>query len=563
MKVKSDDRTLADVLTAHYLLIPRFQRPYEWTNGEVEDFWDDVNDSGSDYFIGSMVVFTSTHGLHGVVDGQQRVTTITLLMCAIRDALRVVEALDEAAGLQNLIERKSVLDNKAHFVLQSDEDRPYLRHVQSGQMATPPKAQQSEKQLKTAHDKLVERVSNLTAGLEKAEARDKLLGLRNKLLGLRLIYVEVDNEDDAAVIFQTLNSRGRDLETADLVKSHILSLLRATNPQHDLARQQWNGISERLHASSADLPMDRFLLHSWLSRREYLGRASLGKAVRKSIRQSDAQNFLDALDTDSRLYREIQEPEYRKSWQQEERPLQEAFKALQLFRVRQPLPWLLALWREYEARGLRQKHLLPAVQVVERFHFIATAITNQPSSGGVSKMYARAAERLTASDSVQEKVDIISDINQKLTDGNRVPSFEQFSAAFARIGSSRVYTQQARLAQYILQRLHISQSSQVPDFSTMTVEHIAPQGSKKPAGVSDAQVAQLGNLILVPRALNESLGDLPFAQKKPLLRAAADAGTYVPTDVLEGPTDWSAKEIEARTQELAKIAYQKVWVLPV
>ncbi len=148
--------------------------------------------------------------------------------------------------------------------------------------------------------------------------------------------------------------------------------------------------------------MDRFLLHSWLSRYDYLAQADLGKQTRKKVKKAGtatsvaATDFLDHLVVDARLYRELHEPEFRSPWQQEEKAVREAFVALlQRFRVRQPLPWLLALWRQYDAKGLRLKDLLPAVQAVERFHFLATAVTNQPSSGGVSKMYASHGQKLT------------------------------------------------------------------------------------------------------------------------------------------------------------------------
>lgn len=72
MKVESYDRDIEQLLNMGYFRIPRFQRSYSWERTEVEDFWTDtLVDSGSDYFIGSIVLFKYQDGVFGVVDGQQ------------------------------------------------------------------------------------------------------------------------------------------------------------------------------------------------------------------------------------------------------------------------------------------------------------------------------------------------------------------------------------------------------------------------------------------------------------------------------------------------------------
>lgn len=562
MKVKSDDRTIGEVLQGHFLKVPRFQRPYEWTKEEVDDFWDDIHGASSDYFIGSMVLFTSTHGLQGIVDGQQRLTTITLLLCLLRDELQRVGMLDEAGGLHNLIERPSVLDNKFHFVLQTDEDSPYLRYMQTFTRQGDPPASEPEKLLRQASDTLRARLRAATAAeTNPAKVKAALIKLRDTILGLRLITVEVDNEDDATVIFQTLNSRGRDLATADLVKSHLFSHLRVDNPANDSAREKWTEIRQRFAASRVDIPVDRFLLHSWLSRRDYLAQADLGKTVRKTIRKAQAMPFLDGLVLDARLYREISEPDFRSAWLREERPIREAFAALQTFRVRQPLPWLLSIWRDYDSGKLRLRHAQAAICAVERFHFLATAVASQPSSGGISKMYATSARQLFTAAAGQDKVNVLRDLHGKISAISRLPTLDQFAAALAQVKYSRVFTQQARLVQYTLRRLQQHQNDAPIDFSEMTIEHLAPQAQPSGAGAVDfLAVARLGNLIMIPTKLNHDLSTKPFEVKQELLRAAAEEGLYVDPFVLNA-TQWTEEEIDNRTRMLAEIAYNEVWSL--
>jgi uncharacterized protein with ParB-like and HNH nuclease domain len=89
MKIESRDQSVGDLLTSGYYVIPRFQRPCSWDSENIADFWNDtVVNRSNDYFIGSMVVYTMGDRKFGVVDGQQRLTTIMILLRAVRDELQ-------------------------------------------------------------------------------------------------------------------------------------------------------------------------------------------------------------------------------------------------------------------------------------------------------------------------------------------------------------------------------------------------------------------------------------------------------------------------------------------
>ncbi|GEM_PF-3876756 len=122
MKIESLDQEIRTLLSSGYYRIPRFQRPYSWTRENIQEFWDDVvRDNPEDYFIGSMVVFKESNQRFGVVDGQQRLTTIMILLAMIRNTLAEHGFQDLAEGIQGLIERKNI-DNKPEFVLSTRLD---------------------------------------------------------------------------------------------------------------------------------------------------------------------------------------------------------------------------------------------------------------------------------------------------------------------------------------------------------------------------------------------------------------------------------------------------------
>ena len=107
MKIESSDKDIETLLSSSYFHIPRFQRPYSWDDENIKDFWDDIySNQSDDYFIGSMVVYKNSKQEFGVVDGQQRLTTVTILLCVIRDAFLTLECDDYAKGVHQLIERK-------------------------------------------------------------------------------------------------------------------------------------------------------------------------------------------------------------------------------------------------------------------------------------------------------------------------------------------------------------------------------------------------------------------------------------------------------------------------
>lgn len=93
----------------------------------------------------------------------------------------------------------------------------------------------------------------------------KLIQLRDSLLNLNLIFVILDSEDDAYLIFETLNTRGKDLAVTDLVKNHFTKLLKSKGSV-DAAKMKWSQILETIHNSSADISSDTFIYHFWASR---------------------------------------------------------------------------------------------------------------------------------------------------------------------------------------------------------------------------------------------------------------------------------------------------------
>jgi uncharacterized protein with ParB-like and HNH nuclease domain len=565
MKIESADQDIRNLLSAAYYRIPRFQRPYSWTRENIQDFWDDiVKDAPENYFIGSMVAFKDGKQRFGIVDGQQRLTTITILLAVLRNQMDELGATDFAQGIQNLIERKNI-ENKPEFVLSTESSYPFFQEyiLKFGAPEIEVEEKREEENLRNAFDffkglvsSVVESV-NIDASVKNDDrknlALDKLVKIRNSVLDLKTIFVKLDDEDDAYIIFETLNTRGKDLSLADLVKNHVTKHLKVNNASVDQPKLKWEKLLETVEGSSADLEVDTFIHHFWLSRYDYLAAKRLFKILKRRVDKNGAKAFLDALLADAVLYRAIHEVSFWK-WSNQDRRIVAALRALQLFRVQQQTPCVLSLMRSFKEKKLRKAHLENAVIAIEKFHFLFTAVTSQRSSGGISEMYASLGRRLFEAADTQSAVVLINELKAKLRE--RVPVIGEVKALFPSIIFTDTQTKQRGLVKYILSCFHTNSLPSVTvDFEGMTIEHLAPQNLIGSGSFSDEIIGQLGNLILVPSDLNTKLDDKPFKEKKKILQSA---GVSLPPEFAQ-LTELTPANIQARTGKMAELAYQKVW----
>ncbi len=564
--MKTDNSDIRTVLSNGFYLIPRFQRPYSWDAENVQEFWDDIIRDGVDgYFIGSIVLYRMRAGHYGVVDGQQRLTTLTLLLCAIRNRMRANGSPDLADGIQGMIERPDI-NNQIQYVLQTETSHPYFQsRIQSNEPESTPATMLAEEQaLQKAFDLLDELVAAAIKSIEqnpsntekkkKMAIKKELVKFRDRLLSLVVITITLPNSDDAYLIFETLNTRGKDLRLTDLVKNQMTRLVKSKNVTLDTMKSKWASMVEITTGSSAPISTDEYLHHFWLSRDEYLPAKKVFKVLKTKVRSvGEAQSFMDQLVDDAALYRTIFEPSYRK-WLPEEKSVEEALTALRIFGVKQPVPCVLSLLREYHTtKKIKLKHLLRAICAIEKFHFVFTAVTSQRSSGGISQMYAAAGRRLFEAHDVITANGIIRALVEKLDE--KTPHIGEFIALFRDITFTDQHTKRKRLVKYTLANFHRRTSPHsATDYSQMTIEHLIPQSEI--GSDADAEViGMLGNLILVPTKLNQELANKSFKKKQAIL---LKHGVPLPETVASAAI-WDFNAVMDHTDELADIAYKKIW----
>jgi uncharacterized protein with ParB-like and HNH nuclease domain len=559
MKLASSQRTVRQVLKANFFFIPRFQRPYSWTKENVEELWEDaIQESSGEYFIGSMVVYPHGHDAVAVVDGQQRLATLMMFLCALRDAAEANGAKKLANGTHTFIERSDEND-EPRFILKTETSYPFLQDqiLSRGDPQLKVKIGREEADIVAAFDRVNEYIDDLTATVRDDplipdEKRDeelekKLKDVRDKILDLLLIFIEVGDRDEATTIFVTLNSRGKDLEPADLVKAHLLQLMPSKGGL-DQPLERWQAIVEKFDQSQAPLNMTAFLQAVWRSRYESVTEKNLVRRIRRTIRKSQSENFLKELEFDAELYRQIEEPDYRK-WKKSERDAKESLYFFGSFNIAQPMPLLLSLMREFQSKQISVRQVGRCFKAVEDYHFTYNVLASKTSSGGMSMFYARRARELLNAKSKAARDRAIDDLVVSLRE-KRPPDVE-FDEAFADLWLSGSVTADRKMIRYILRRIYQHHHPKAAiDFGKMTIEHLAPQSKGGDA------YGRIGNMIYVDQSVNEKLSNRGFKAKLEILRNLDHQ--WVPGDVLEA-SSWTESRILKRTRAMAKEARTQIW----
>lgn len=567
MKITSLDKEIRKVFETGYYNIPRFQRAYSWEKEQVLEFWNDtIIDSESDYFIGSIVVYKINDELFGIVDGQQRLTTITMLLCAVRDFFNVEGFNKLAQGMHALVERPDLkFDNR--FILQTETSYPYFQeHIQSfDEPEINTEIGIEELNLKKAYEliqksiiteiEIIKSNKQLTKEKQKIDVQNKLLEIRDKILKLKVIYIELEDEEDAYVIFETLNTRGKDLSVGDLIKNQLTKNIIQKNKGVDIPKEKWKIIRDNIDSTSRDLDFDTFLLHVWLSKYEFTTTKTLYKKFKKSISKVEAKTFLDNLVTDSITYKNIFDTETR-NWNKNEESLKKSLRILYGFNVTQQTPMVLSIMREYFAKRLKFKYAKEALEAIEHFHYIFTAITSQRSAGGIATMYSQFGRKLSEAKEDEVKLKVIRQLKQKMTE--KIPTFEEFLASFKTLEFTNGYTKKKNIIHYTLSKIdeYYSKNKGLEiNYNLMTIEHLIPQSLSLKKDVDSSSVGKIGNLILVDSKTNSKLDSKVFAAKKVILQKS---NIFLDNEISIAK-NWNAKEIDERTIKLATVAYNNVF----
>lgn len=501
-----------------------------------------------------MVIFETGDSEFGIVDGQQRLTTITIMLCALRDLLFKNGFNQLGEGIHTKIEKYN-LENTPKFILISDTSFPYFQ----GFVQNIKKVQVSEdnideeKNIKIAYDYFLEKI-NEKAFAGGASPEDLFRITRDLILGLKIVQIKLDNEDDAYLIFETLNARGQNLSPSDLIKNSIFRYVQKQHASIDIPQEQWKRMVKNIEGAQSVVSVDDFLYHWWLSMHKQVTAKELHKPYKELITKQNAESILDEVCADSKIYAKLLSAS-EIEWSREETEVVKSLNAFALFNIKMHLPAILSLGRAYESKRVNLKNFKRCLAYIERFHFIFTAICSKRSSGTISKMYCDFAKIINTCKDTEPSSKAIDAFLKELR--GKLPGYESFKPMFMELEYRNGNTRQKKLIDYILICFykHYSNGS-TPDLNTHNIEHLLSQAAAKDDDTLES-VGRIGNLFLIPDSINTGLGHKSFAEKKQIL---AENGCIIPPEILN-EADWSKHSIYSRSEEMSRTAYNILWHL--
>lgn len=525
-------------------VVPLFQRSYSWKKTEWQALWDDLEelcqvDNPRPHFMGSIVTMPTTSVPQGVskyvlIDGQQRLTTIFILLAALRDtAKQSEEKLASEIDDRFLVNRYA--EGCDYYKLQPTQvDRATFHQIIHSQ---PQVNESGILECYRFFEKKIRQKIRLSLELQR---------IKNVICSnLSLVSVVLSADDDPYLVFESLNAKGRPLTQADLIRNYFFMRIH-TDSQESVYTQYWQPMQDLLNNN-----LTEFIRHYLTKTGVEVKQSEVYFEIKDRISTNDALSYLKDLCIFSEYYSRLLNPE-----RETQEIIRKYLCRLNRLEVSTVYPFLLNCYDDWMKSRITEQEFISVLQVLE--NFILRRFVCNIQTRGLNRIFALLYSQ------VSKGTDLDSDNfveRLKLTLQNRdYPKYAEFRA---RLVDVKLYGgNRSEKCKLMLESIEESfkHKEQVP-FEKLSIEHVMPQtlneAWKGDLGEDWAITHELlrhtlGNLTLT--AYNPELSNDAFEQKKDHFKNShLDLNKY-----FQSRTSWCREDIEERSKHLADIALQ-IW----
>ncbi len=530
------------------LVIPIYQRVYSWEKEQCKQLWDDIIKVGGDdkmdgHFIGSILYVLDgiTHSDNAllIIDGQQRLTTITLLLTALRDHWS-----DKRKEIEDdyLINSDKDGDKKFRLIL-SDSDKDTLLYLIDKNRRKP-----SEPSLK-----IMENFKFFEEWIRKNT--NKLETIFKGLEKLMIVYIALKKEKyDPQLIFESMNSKGMELAQTDLIRNYIV-METEIEKQESFYNKYWRAIEEEFKQNKK--LFDRFVRHYLTIKTREIPNINKVYVAFKRYQQErgiETEVLLQDLQKYCGYFCQIVFKVFKK---ESDKDLNKALGFLVDLEMDVIYPLLLELYSDYSDGVLSKADFIPIIALIESYICRRAVCGLGPNS--LNKVFPFVTKKIN-------KVQYLESIKAhfgSLTEKQRFPNNDEFKNRFITIDFYHF-----KKNKYFFERLENDTEEKEPvNTQKCTIEHIMPQELTKEwkrdlgenfQAIHDKYLHTIGNL--TKTGYNTEYGNRSFQKKRDMEKGFKQSPLRL-NQGLRGLESFGEEEIKKRANDLADLAL-KIWTYP-
>jgi uncharacterized protein with ParB-like and HNH nuclease domain len=539
--MQAKETKLQDIIegTKQYV-IPLFQRTYSWTSKEWEILWKDLvelceTENPRTHFIGSIVNMPTVSVPEGVakyllIDGQQRLTTIFLILTLLRNKAREIQNQEFAEEINNtLLVNPYKKDNDFFKLMPTQVDREtYKNYIKLRPNTT-------VNQLTIAYDFFEKKLKQVPLEFER---------LKKVITSyFSVVSIVLDPDDNPYLVFESLNAKGRPLTQADLIRNYFFMRIHVDN-QDKVYNEFWNPMQSALGDK-----MTEFIRHFLMREGAIVKQSDIYYALKDMVSQSNVIEYLSKLYNYSLYYRKLINPEF-----ESDLDIRKYLIRLNRIEVTTAYPLLLSIYDLFTTNKLNKIDFVELLKVLENYmirRFICGIPTNQ-----LNKIFPTVYPLLS------QKYDSNTLNGFKfILQSKGYPKDSEF---ILRLKEAKLYGAGDRMVKTKLMLESIEENfnhKEAVPFENLTIEHIMPQTlsvwwqnhlGENWEDTHNLYLHTLGNLTLT--GYNSELSNDDFdTKKKTLNESHLDLNKY-----FINKQKWTKEEIEIRAEDLSKIALS-IW----
>lgn len=565
--MKANETKVEDFLSSNktQFVIPVYQRNYDWSTAQCKQLLDDIfevgkNNKMSAHFIGSIVyvhddVYTSSRIKElTIIDGQQRLTTLTLIYLTL---YKLAKDLNDE-GLESEINETFLINKFA-----PEEEKLKLRPTENNDKAL-------KFLLREHSDEDYNVFSNIINNFNYFKGRITEENYQVALKGLsKLIFVEVSLErekDNPQRIFESLNSTGLELSQADLIRNYILMGLSRTN-QEKIYKSYWEVIEKNAKDETLNQTRVSDFIRDFLTlkNREIPNKSDVYRTFKENYPTAtvdDLEENLSEIKTLSKFYNKLVNPK-----NEGDKAIRQQLQLISKLEINVAFPFLMKVYEDYSNEIIDKQTFISVLTLVQSYVF-RRFIVGLPTNA-LNKIF------MSLYDKVEQEAYLFS-IQKSLLLRSGVQRFPRNTETVNALKEKDVYNIKSKNRTYLLERLENYQNNEpvvIDGNSDITIEHIFPQnpdpkwkielGNNEYNFIKENYLNTIGNLTLSGN--NGKLGNKYFSEKKVMNEDGKEQG-YIFSRLwlnrdLKDKEKWDIEAIENRAHIIAE-RFLKIWEIP-